>query len=135
MKVIRKCVGKPLEIVETNERWFMKCAKSFFNKDVFTERVYMQGYEFILVVDEDGLRKQLPVNFLMGFDNSDYPVQAIVGDVVFIRNKPVDYEGEIEDWEVTDVTEADIERVRGLFHPVRQIMLLEAFERMYGNDK
>lgn len=135
MKVLRKCVGKPLEVVETKEKWFMSCAKSFFDEDVFTERVYIQGYQFILVVDEGGLRKQLPVNFLMKFNNPYYPVQAIVGDVVFIRNKPVDYDGEIDDWEVVDVTEQDIEVIKGLLHPANQDLLCNEFERMYAVDK
>ena len=130
MKVIRKCVGKALEIVETAEGRFMKCSKSFFDKDVTTERVYLQGYEFILVVDEEGLLKQLPVNFLMDFYNPVYPVQAIVGDVVFIRNKPIEYEGEIDDWEVTDVTDEDINRIRNLLRPERQTLLYENLKKV-----
>ena len=108
----------------------MKCSKSFFDKDVTTERVYLQRYEFILVVDEEGLLKQLPVNFLMDFYNPAYPVQAIVGDVVFIRNKPIEYEGEIDDWEVTDVTDEDINRIRNLLRPERQTLLYENLKKV-----
>ena len=131
MKVLRKRVGHPLEVVETKERYFMNCAKSFFKLGVWTERVYLQGAEFILVVDEDGLRKRLPVNFYMPFKGSPYPVQKIVGDVVFIRNKKVDYDGEIPDWEVTDIAEADIDWVARLLDPAAQEMLSITFERMY----
>ena len=133
MKVMRKLVGGPLTIVETNEKWFMPCAKSFFEERTTTERVYLEGTEFILVVDEDGLMKELPINFLMAFDNPHFPVQLIVGDVVFIRNKPVDPRGgEIFDWEVTDITEQDFENVKTLLRPEAQMALIEAYKELCG---
>lgn len=129
MKVLRKRVNQPLEVVETNEKWFVPCSKSFFDKDVFTERIYLQGYEFIMVVDEDGIMKELPLNFFLSFNNPHFPYQCIVGDVVFIRNKPVDYEGEIFDWEVTDVTQEDIDLVTHFLRPSIQAFLRQFFER------
>lgn len=132
MKVLQKRVGEPLKVVETAERYFMPCAKSFFEDGVWTERVYIQGYEFIMVVDEEGLRKRLPVNFFMGFKNPLFPVQIIVGDVVFIRNKKIDYEGEIDDWEVADITEDDIAAINNLLDSKRQITLSRLYKRMGG---
>ena len=111
MKVLRKRVGAPLEIVETNEKWFLDCAKSFFEEGVHTERVYLEDYRLIMVVDEDGLLKDLPINFLMAMDHHLDPVQKIVGDVVIIRNKAIEHEGEIYDYEVDDICEADIARI------------------------
>lgn len=110
MKVIKKSVGKPMEIVETNEKYLMDCGRSFLGHDITIERVYLEGYEFIMLVDEDGLYKELPLNFLMEFPgNPHFPVQAIVGDVYFVRNKKLPPNaGEIWDWEVTDVTKDDI---------------------------
>lgn len=128
MKLLRKCVGEPLEVVETTEKYFMDCVRSFFEKGVTTERVYLNGMEFIMVVDEDGLAKQLPLNFLMPFDNPLFPVQLIVGDVLFVRNKYADIWGkEIWDYEVADVTEQDIKRVERLLDPARQSVLAMQF--------
>lgn len=84
-----------------------------------------------MVVDEDGLRKRLPVNFYMPFEGSPYPVQMVVGDVVFIRNKKVDYIGEIPDWEVIDVTQADIDGINNLLDPVNQSMLGMVLRGLY----
>lgn len=127
MNVLRKRVGLPLEVVETNERYFLDCAKSFFDKGTTLERVYMDGSEFILVVDEDGLAKQLPLNFLLSFENRMFPVQMIVGDVVFIRNKEEPKVGEIYDWEVSDVTSEDIKTINNILSPDYQRQLRALF--------
>lgn len=110
MKVIKKSVGKPMEIVETNEKYLMDCGRSFLGHDITIERVYLEGYEFIMLVDEDGLMKQLPLNFFMEFTgNPHFPIQAIVGDVYFVRNKKLPPNaGEIWDWEVDNVTDKDV---------------------------
>ena len=134
MKIMRKCVGKPLEIVETNEKYFGECARSFLGNDITIERVYLDGFEFILAVDEDGLSKQLPHNFFMIFErNPHYPVQTIVGDVLFIRNKPCNpCLKEVYDFEVTDVTDKDFKRVSDILNPVEQLALGITFKEMYG---
>lgn len=132
MKVLRKCVGKPLEVVETDKKYFLECAKTFFDRGVTTERVYLEGEQFIMVTDEDGLMKGLPTNFYMPVENPFWPVQRIVGDVVFIRNKPVaPSAGELWDWEVADVTAQDISILEKLFSPAGQMPLAMAFKEAY----
>ena len=114
MKIMVKEVGKPLAVVDTKEKYFGDCVRSYLGKDITVERVYLDGMEFMMGVDEDGLVKQLPLNFLMSMQNPIYPVQYIVGTVVFARCKPCNpYEEEIWDFEVTDVTEEDIKRIEG----------------------
>lgn len=134
MKIIRKCVGKSFEVVETDEKYFTNCAKKFLGDDITIERVYLEGFEFILAVDEDGLAKQLPHNFFMAFENNPhFPVQTIVGDVLFIRNKPCNpYLKEICDFEVLDVTEKDIIRIQDILNPMEQIVLGLTFKELYG---
>ena len=113
MKIMVKEVGKPLAFVETNERYFGDCVKSYLGSDTTIERVYLDGLEFMMGVDEDGLCKQLPLNFLMSMENPAFPIQMIVGTAVFVRCKSSDPFGEeIWDFEVADVTEKDIEQVK-----------------------
>lgn len=136
MKVLLKKVGCPLEVVETDKKYFGECVKSFIGKDITVERVYLDGFEFIMGVDEDGLPKELPLNFLMGFNSPHFPVQLIVGDVVFVRNKPCNpYDEEIWDFEVTDVTDSDKEKVEKILDPVVQSHLRSAFRGFYRYDK
>ena len=128
MKVLLKKVGCPLEMVDTNKKYFADCIRSFLGKDITVERVYMgerfggaNQFEFIMGVDEDGLPKQLPFNFFMKFNNPRYPIQTIVGDVVFVRCKPCNpYEEEIWDYEVTDVTDSDKEKIEAILFPLEQ---------------
>lgn len=124
MKILLKKLGCPLKVVETDKKYFGECVRSFLGEDITVERVYIDGFEFIMGVDEDGLPKRLPVNFLMPFNNPMYPVQYIVGDVVFIRNKPSDpYNEEIWDFEVTDILDKDKEWVEKMLDPSLQVKL------------
>lgn len=134
MKVIVKEVGKPLAVVDTKEKYFGDCVRNYLGKDITVERVYLDGMEFIMGVDEDGLMKQLPLNFLMSMPNPIFPVQYIVGTVVFARCKPCNpYEEEIWDFEVTDVTDEDIKRIEGYLSDIRQNSLRLAIKAMYDN--
>ena len=133
MKIIKKSVGEPLKIVDTDKQYLMDCAREHFEKGVTLERVYLDGFQFILVVDEDGLCKQLPLNFFMDCAGSAFPVQAIVGDVLFVRTKPCNpYEEELWDFEVTDVTDEDIERIQKSLDAEFQYQLYLKFRGMYG---
>lgn len=130
MKVMVKEVGKPLAVVDTKEKYFGDCVRSYLGKDITVERVYLDGTEFMMGVDEDGLMKQLPLNFLMSMQNPIYPVQYIVGTVVFARCKPCNpYEEEIWDFEVTDVTEEDIKRIEGYLNDYYQSALRLAVQK------
>ena len=127
MKVMVKEVGKPLAVVDTKEKYFGDCVRCYLGKDITVERVYLDGMEFIMGVDEDGLMKQLPLNFLMSMPNPIYPIQYIVGTVIFARCKPCNpYEEEIWDFEVTDVTDEDIKRVEKYLSDICQSYLRSA---------
>lgn len=130
MKIMVKEVGKPLAVVDTKEKYFGDCVRSYLGKDITVERVYLDGTEFMMGVDEDGLMKQLPLNFLMSIQNPIYPVQYIVGTVVFARCKPCNpYEEEIWDFEVTDVTEEDIKCIEGYLNDYYQSALRLAVQK------
>lgn len=136
MKILKKSAYGELEIVDTDKKYLMDCAREHFEKGVTLERVYLNGCEFILVVDENGLMKKLPLNFFIDFSENNrafsLPVQAIVGDAIFVRNKPCNpWAEEIWDFEVSDVTDTDFKRIQKLLNAETQDKLFQKFRRIY----
>lgn len=110
MKIMVKEVGKPLAVVDCDERYFTDCVQKYIGK-TRVEKVYLNGADFIMGVDENGYMKELPVNFYLRTKSITYPIQGIAGTVVFVRCKPCTFqmlEEEIYDLEVSDVTDEDI---------------------------
>ena len=112
MKAILIEDGKP-KIVEGTDKYLIDFSKRFLGSDITIERVYLSSNRtLVMCVDEDGLSKELPLNFFMEMDNPFYPIQAIVGKVIIVRVDELDYsKGEIWDYEVTDVTDEDIAKI------------------------
>lgn len=133
MKIIRKSVEKPLEILETDVKYFQDCAKTYLGSETYIESCYIDGTQFIMAVDEDGICKNLPHNFYMRFSNDDFPVQKIVGDALFIRCKPVRPWGEIYDYEVSNITTEDIAWVGSILDDAHQKQLRIDFMEIYKN--
>lgn len=129
MKIGIKRVGQPFEIIETNEKYRSDCARKLIGCK-YDEGVWLDSVRtFSLMVDEEGLRKELPTNFLMAMTNPYFPIQKMVGDVVFVRTKPVQsfYE-EIWDYEIEDLTQMDVEIIRRILDSDLQKRLNEQFE-------
>lgn len=138
MKMILKRVGQQPQIVETEERYRSEAVRKFLPDADTQQRVYLEsGMTFTMVVDEDGLCKELPLNFLMEMASPVYPVQLIAGDVVFVRTKYVNpYTEELWDYEVEDVTEDDVKKVEGWLDSDLQKRLMEEFvKRMKGENR
>lgn len=77
-----------------------------------------------MLVDEDGLAKDLPLNFLMPMDNAYFPIQKIVGTAVFVRTKPADvWNEEIYDYEVANLPENQAQAIQGIFSEDTQAQL------------
>ena len=132
MKVLVKKPGEPLQVVDTNEKYFGDCAKSIIGKDSYIERVYIEGMQFIMGVDENGMYKNLPINFFIPFDNAFYPIQKIYGTAVFVRNKYCDpFTEEIYDYEVIDIKEDDKKWLENILKPVNQLYLYNRFKSFY----
>jgi len=129
MKMILKRVGKPFEIVETEKQYRTEAVREFLPDAETQQRVYLEnGMTFTMIVDEDGLCKDLPINFLMEMASTVYPVQLITGDVVFVRTKYANpYDEELWDYEVEDVTAADIEKVKGFLDNGLQETLIKKY--------
>ena len=112
MKIIVKEVGKPLEVVDCDERYFTDCVQKYIGK-TRVEKVYLNGADFIMGVDENGYMIELPVNFYLKTKSISYPIQGIAGTVVFVRCKPCNFlEEEVWDLEVSNVTVEDIHIVK-----------------------
>lgn len=130
-KVAVKRVGKPIEIIETDTRYRTDFAKSVINN--YAEYIQMQDGWLFCCADEEGLIKNLPVNFLMEMQSTAFPLQKITGDVVFVRCKPVDYmHEEVYDLEIEDLTESDISLINSLLSENQQAELKSRFND-YGS--
>lgn len=115
-KVAVKEIGKPLRIVESFLRYRTDSTKEYIGKENLVQfiRINNSG-TLVLGVDENGLLRELPCNFLLSTSNPYFPIQKIVGTAVFVRTKPVNgYIGEIEDFEIEDLTDDDIEIITDL---------------------
>lgn len=60
------------------------------------------AYSLTMYCDEDGLAKELPLNFRIATNNPFFPIQNIVGTVCFARGRIVD-----DDIEYIDLTQED----------------------------
>ena len=131
MKIGIKEVGKPVQFIEVNDKYRFDCASRLINDKyhIKPQFVYLTPEcELCLAVDEDGLLRDLPINFLMPINNPFWPIQKMVGTVVFIHTKPVTEPGEIWDYEVGELTEEDCEIINGLLDEKLQKKLNEQFE-------
>lgn len=112
MKIGVKRVGEPVQFIESNEKYRSNCAAKLINKEthIKPQFVYLSPEcDLCLAVDEDGLAKELTENFLMEMNSPFWPIQKMVGTVVFLRTKPLPPFGEIWDYEIEDLRDEDCE--------------------------
>lgn len=129
MKIAIKEVGKELRVVDVDERYERACVKKFTGQDDPVEFVPLNDEgTFYIGVNENGLPLELPVNFLLGVDNPYYPIQKMVGTVVFVRHKYVNpWLEEIWDFEIEDLTDDDMRLIEKILSPEYQNSLAERF--------
>lgn len=114
MRIAVKEPGKELQIVETNEKYRSDCVKKIIGEDNYPEfiRLNTDG-TMSLGVDDTGLMKNLPDNFYIKMNNPFFPIQRLVGTVVFVRTKYVNvYKERAWDYEVEDLLDKDIEFIK-----------------------
>ena len=130
MKIAIKKVGETLEIIETKEIYRTNAVRPYVMKDDFKSCEFVtlnSERTLFLGVNEDGLRIDLPTNFLIETTNPYFPIQKMVGDVVFVKTKPL--EGyDPYDWEVIDLTSDDIKCISRLLDEDLQNELENKFE-------
>ena len=137
MKIGVKEVGKPVQYIEIEDIYRYDCAAKMINNKIHItpQFVYLTPDCLLsLAVDEDGLARELPTNFLLSMPNSLWPIQKMVGTAVFIRTKPVIGLQEIWDYEIDDLTAEDIQLINHILSDSYQKPLEEKFED-YGKGK
>lgn len=111
-KIARKKVGMQLELLNVNDKYRIDCSKKVLGLDLQKDYVEFVPLErtcsLFIGVDESGLQKDLSTNFLLSMNNPHFPIQKMVGDVVFVRIKQPESPGEIYDYEIVDLTSNDI---------------------------
>ena len=132
--VIKKEPGKELEVLEVDATYLCDLQKIFFKENITMERVALnRNRTFWMLVDEDGLSKRLPRNFLLSTENGYFPVQKIVGTAVFVKSKFADiFNDLIYDYEVDDLDESYQQAIRSILSDDVQQMLDKKFED-YGS--
>lgn len=130
MKIAVKEVNKPLKILETTKIYRSDAAREHIGQDSAIQYVQISPKDTLcMCVDEDGLPKELSVNFLFPTSSPHFPIQKAVGTVVFTRHKWVNvFEEEIWDYEVTDLTDDDIEHIKIMLDEAYQIDLNKKFK-------
>lgn len=108
MKIVVKEVNKNHVVTHTDKVYRSECVKQFIGTDKIAEFVPITNDGLFIGVDEEGLVYDLPVNFLIETNSPYFPIEKMVGTVVFVRIKPIESSGEIYDYEVGDLTKKDI---------------------------
>lgn len=130
MKIAIKEPGKALLFLETNEKYQRNCVKKQLGENRYPEFVPLNKNGTLSVgVTDDGLLRKLPLNFYISCSNPYFPIQKMVGTVVFTKIKPIEQKAEeIYDYEVTDLTDEDILIIETLLSDEKQ----KELERYYG---
>lgn len=104
-RILKKEPGKEPEIIEVDARYLCDLVKPFFGEGVTMERVALNHERTLwMLVDEDGLYKNLPLNFLMSSGSPHFPIQKIVGTALFVESNYADiWSEEIYDYEINDL--------------------------------
>lgn len=118
MKIGIKRPTKPLEIIETTQKYRGELMPLIIKGDsVFNrmEPIYLSEDKLLMMLaDEAGHPKGLPHNFMLETTNPYFPIQEIVGSVLFIRIKQPNYSEELWDYEVDTLTEQDIKIIKSI---------------------
>lgn len=114
MKMYRKEIACEFEECYTKEKRVEELCRKLF-KDVWTARIQLSDTLF-LFCDEDGLLKNLPLNFLIQGNN--LPLQPIVGDAIMVHlDKSKD---DPHEFVVGDATNEDRKVLEQLFNEEQQ---------------
>lgn len=131
MKVIVKRPNKPIEIVDIDCKYRNEVSK-LIGDNIINEYVHIKTNELTLVVDELGMVKELPLNFMLETTSLHYPIQMIVGTAVFCRYQYENpWEKEIWDYELMDITEEDIQIVNKILENRNQLFLTQEFMKNF----
>lgn len=132
MKIAVKEVGKDLKIIESQKKYRIDCVKEHIGEKLFPAFISLNNNKTLTIgVCEDGLLRKLPLNFYVPVNNNPFfPIEKTVGTAVFTRIKMLTgEEGEIYDYEVTNLTDEDILLIKELLMEETQNRL-EKYEEL-----
>lgn len=130
--IVIKRVNESKEVISTDKR-YVGDLKEYVNADFYPEFVQLSSSGLYCCVDEDGYPKNLDFNIFIPTLNPNYPIQRLVGNVVFYRLKPVNYDGEIYDYEIDNLTEKDLEIINQILDEDEQNKYSKMFNAMYNS--
>lgn len=130
--IVIKRVNESKEVISTDKR-YVGDLKEYLNADFYPEFVQLSSSGLFCCVDEDGYPKNLDFNIFIPTLNPNYPIQRLVGNVVFYRLKPVNYDGEIYDYEIDNLTEKDLEIINQILDEDEQNKYSKMFNAMYNS--
>jgi len=108
MRIAVKKINEPLEVIDIDVKYKGECAEKIIENCSVAEFVRLNHLGTLSVgIDEDGLLKELPTNFLLEVSSRNYPIQKLIGTAFFIRTK-YSKKGYGYDYELEDITEEDI---------------------------
>lgn len=130
--IVIKKVKENKEVISTDKR-YVGDLKEYLNADFYPESVELSSKGLFCCVDEDGYPKNLDFNIFIPTLSPDFPIQRLVGNVVFYRVKPVNYSGEIYDYEIGELTEKDLEIINKILSEDEQKRYNKMFNVMYNS--
>ncbi len=132
MRILVKEPGKPTEIKETNEKYMADSGRPFIPDGDIRHFILYDTVCFLY--DDEACFKDLETNFILFNPRLAIPVQEIRGTVVGCKLKPVNPLEEIWDYEITDLSDEDIENVTEIFS-IEDAEKLEAYIRKLLKEK
>ena len=127
-RVAIKRVGEALQFLEVEEKYRGKFARQTLSDADIVQYVSF-GNNIFMGCDEDGLMRDLPFNFYIETNSPVYPLQKIVGDVVFVKVKPINpFIEVVYDYEIIPLTDEDCVYLNMVLDTDYQQRLDEAFK-------
>ena len=134
MRIVVKEPKEDIKIIETTKQYRTECVKEIIGEKYYLEYITVTADEehmLSLAVIEDGLMRELPPNILISTTSPIFPIQILVGPVVFVKTKYENaYIKDIWDFEVEDITDEDLELIKQMTDFKTQEVLFEAFKEL-----
>lgn len=130
MKIIVKKPNEKAKVISTDIT-YVGDLKKLIDCKFYPESVGIVTTGVICAVDEDGYPNKKEFNAFIPTLSLNFPIQRMVGTMVFYRRKPVDYIGEIYDYEVDSLKDRDIEYITQLLSNDSQKKYKEIFDSLY----
>ncbi len=134
--VVKKPNEKP-EVIETDKVYRYELKEYIGAKYMPELSLLNTGDEknrIFIAADEEGFPRGLALNFFAKMNNNAFPIQMLVGTIVFTKIKPANpFEEEIEDYEIESLSDDDIEKISAIFSEENQAAYKAEFAKRYDN--